>query len=275
MGYAYDSIHDGTYDAVTNPNPLADSFGTGRGFVDQIYLAGEEVSGGKFYAIDSSSSMLWETPDLGLVRWENAAPVDTGNSSHVALLMNSDNGTSPGDYVQMYVGKKGVDSNGDGSIDFLERNGLRGGTVYYFDPDVTASNTDLPDGQVTGTWTTSTANALRETKLEDVHTNPNNGSQLVISDQTDGVYIVNLDLRFAAGTFDAANSTASFNQIDDDDSGDIGAPDNLTWTVNDLLYVQEDGSNNDMWQLIQMVRSCPSKSPMDSPSHQESLVSPN
>ncbi len=90
----------------------------------------------------------------------------------------------------MYVGKKGVDVNGDGTIDFLERNGLRGGTVYYFDPDGAAPTDDLPDGQVTGVWTTTPTNALRETKLEDVHTNPNNGSQLVLNDQTDGVYII-------------------------------------------------------------------------------------
>lgn len=50
----------------------------------------------------------------------STALVETGNSSHVALLINSDSGTAPGDYVQMYVGKKGVDVNGDGTIDFLE-----------------------------------------------------------------------------------------------------------------------------------------------------------
>ncbi len=85
MGYAYSSIHDGTYHAVNNPSAvasgtvavgvygdgnfgrfcsgtahLASSFGSGKGFEDQIYLTGEEVGGGRFYAIDSANNVLWE-----------------------------------------------------------------------------------------------------------------------------------------------------------------------------------------------------------------------
>ena len=274
MGYAYDKIYDGSYHAVNAPNPvatgavavgnygdthfdrfcsgtsyLAQSFGPGRGFVDQMYMTGEEVGGGKFYALDSATQTFWEVPDVGTDPWENAALVDTGNTTHVGVILMSDVGGSPGDYIQMYVGKKGVDANSDGEIDFLERNGLRGGTVYFFDPDGAASTSDLPDGQVTGKWSTSTAGALQETKLEDIHTNPADGTQAVFADQTDGVYTMDLNLQFTGDMLDTAASTVTINQIDDDDTGVIGAPDNLTWSADGQIYVQEDGSGNDIWHM--------------------------
>jgi len=274
MGYGYDRIFDGTYHAVNNPDPVAEgtlgvasygnsnfdrfcsgtsyepgAFGTDRGFVDPIYITGEEVNGGKFYAIDPATDSMWEIPDAGLGRWENAAQVDTGNTTHTAMLLSPDDGFNPGDYLQLYVGEKDVDANGDGSIDFLERNGLRGGTVYYFDPDGAASTIDLPDGTVTGIWSTSPIGALQETKLEDIHTNPHNGLQVLLADQTDGLYTVDMTLPFSGGVFDHAASTAVITQIDDDDVAPIGAPDNVTWSADGKIYVQEDGDGDDIWQL--------------------------
>lgn len=274
MGYAYDTIYDGGYHAISSPAPVAsgavavgtygdanfdrfcsgtsylvEQFGGGRGFADQIYITGEEVSGGAFYAVDQANSTMWEVPDLGNASWENAALVDTGNTTHVALVLNSDVGSSPGDYLRLYVGEKNIDDNSDGEIDFLERNGLRGGTIYYFDPDGGASTTDLPDGLVTGTWNPSTSGALQETKLEDLHTNPLNGTEVVFADQTDGIYIMNLNMEFNAGVFDTVSSTVSIDQIDDDDVGPIGAPDNITWAANQKIYVQEDGDGDDMWEM--------------------------
>jgi len=274
MGYSYDTIYDANYHAVNFPNPVAtgtvgvgtygdanfdrfcsgssylpEAFGPGAGFVDSMYMTGEEVSGGQFYAIDQATGTMWEVPDVGNAAWENAAAVDTGNTTHVALVLMSDIGSSPGDYIRMYVGEKNIDANGDGTIDFLERNGLRGGTVHYFDPDGAASTTDLPDGLVTGTWNTSTSGALLETKLEDVHTNPADGTQLVFADQTDGIYIMDLDMQFSGGSFDTGASTVSIDQIDDDDVAPIGAPDNLVWSANQKIYVQEDGDGDDMWEI--------------------------
>ena len=91
ISYAYDRIYDGTYHAVNNPNPAAEgipaivtfgnnfldrfcagtahrphAFGIGRGFVDPMYLTGEETTGGKFYATDPLTRSMWEVPDLGL-----------------------------------------------------------------------------------------------------------------------------------------------------------------------------------------------------------------
>lgn len=274
VGYAYETIFDGSYDAQTNADPVAvgavevaaygnanfarfcsgtshaaGTFGAGRGFVDSLYLTGEEVSGGKFYALDETTRTLWEAPDLGLGNWENAAEIDTGESDHVALLLMSDVGGGTGDFLQMYVGKKGVDANADGEVDFLERNGLRGGQVYYFDPEAGASSTDLPDGAVDGLWSTSSVGALRETKLEDAHANPFDGTELVFADQTDGLYRMDVDLVFDEEGFDAAASPVSIFQIDDDDVGPLGAPDNLTWSRDGNVYVQEDGSGDGVYRI--------------------------
>ena len=276
IGYAYDRIYDASYNAISNPDPVASgtvavgsygnsnfsrfcsgtsylvhSFGAGRGFVDQIYMTGEEVSGGKFYAIDQRTRELWEVPDFGAFSWENAALADTGNTTHTAVVLMEDSGSAP---IRLYIGEKGVDVNQDLQIDFLERNGLRGGTMYYFDPDGAASTVDLPDGTVTGTWNPVNSGAaggviLHENKLEDVHTNPSDGTQLIFADQSDGVYTLDLDLRFMESGLDTTSSTATIEQIDDDDVAPVGAPDNLTWSLDGKLYVQEDGDGDDVWQM--------------------------
>jgi hypothetical protein len=274
MGYAYDRIYDGAYHAITNPNPVAqgtpaivnygianfdrfcsgssyvpNAFGPNRGLRDAMYITGEEVSGGKFYAIDQATRSMWEVPAFGLGSWENAAQVDTGNATHVAMLLNSDISGSAGDYLRLYVGRKGIDSNADGVIDFLERNGLRGGSVYHFVPTPPASATDLPDGTVSGQWALSTLGALVEDKLEDVHTNPLNGTQLVFADQTDGVYLLDTPLVFSGINFNPAASPVTITQIDNEVAQPLGNPDNLFWSRNGKIYVQEDGDGNEMWQI--------------------------
>jgi len=274
MGYAYDTIFDGTYNAISNSSPvasgtvavgnysaanfsrfcsgssyLANSFGANRGFVDEMYITGEEVfnSSGKFYALDSATETLWEAPDLGGGSWENAALVDTGNTTHTALILSPD-GTD--NRIHLYVGEKGVDTNSDGEIDFLERNGLRGGTTYYFIPDLGFSTFDLPDGTVPGTWSTSTVGALTEDKLEDVHTNPADGSQVLLGDQTDGVYRIDLDLQFSGNVLDTANSPVTIDQIVPETGiGSLGNPDNLTWSEDGKIYIQQDGAGDDIWQM--------------------------
>lgn len=285
IGYAYDTIYDGTYDAVTNSAPVASgsaavgaygnanfyrfcsatsyypqSFGAGRGFVDTLYLTGEETSDstGRFYALDTATQTLWEAPDLGGASWENAALVDSGNTTHVALILQEDLGTAPGAPIRLYIGEKNVDANSDGSIDFLERNGLRGGSTYYWTPTDASSTTDLVDGggTVTGEWAATSAGALLETKLEDIHTNPLNGSQVAFSDQTDGVYRMDLNLVFSGGSLDTANSGATITELINDNlpGGEtsaswIDAPDNLTWSADGLIYVQEDGGSLGVWQI--------------------------
>ncbi len=65
-----------------------------------------------------------------------------------------------------------VDANSDGRVDFLERNGLRGGTVCCFVPEAAQSSTDLPDGTVVRNLEYIHGRCFAQTKLEDVHTSP-------------------------------------------------------------------------------------------------------
>ncbi|QEG34024.1 TolB-like translocation protein [Bythopirellula goksoeyrii] len=274
IGFSYSRIFDKNYHATDAPDPVAmgtaavstygdsnfsrfcsgtaylpHAFGQDRGFVDPIYITGEETFDefGQMFALDQLTRTLWEIPDLGTSSWENSALVDTGNSTHIAMVLNADKSDEP---LRLYVGEKGVDANLDGSIDLLERNGLRGGTVYYFLPDE-GMGTTLPDGQINGAWSTTTTGALTEDKIEDVHTNPADGSQLVFADQNDGVYRMDLNLQFLAGIFNPSTSTTSIYQIDDagSEAAGIGRPDNVTWSLDGNIYVQEDGDGDDMWQI--------------------------
>ena len=274
IGYAYDRIYDGTYHAVNNPNPAAEgipaivtfgnnfldrfcagtahrphAFGIGRGFVDPMYLTGEETTGGKFYATDPLTRSMWEVPDLGLGRWENAAQVDTGDTSHVALLLNSDFDNSPGDYLRLYIGTKGSDANGDGSVDFLERNGLRGGSIYYFRPEAGASTTDLPNGTVAGVWSSSTIGA---------HPRGQVGRHPHESHERPATCVLRSDGRRLSSHDDAelpggCVRSSLFGGHDPADRAAKRSPhrrtDNLHWSPNGKIFVQEDGGGYETWQI--------------------------
>ncbi|MEO6434822.1 MAG: hypothetical protein ABIP55_03550 [Tepidisphaeraceae bacterium] len=249
----------------------ADTFGPGRGFADRMFLTAEEVSGGQFYALDPATQILHQAPDLGAGVWESATPIDSGRTDTVALLLNEDagasaTGTAP---LRLYVGLKNAGGN------FLQRNGLSGGTVYYWDPDGTANTdgtidgplfdtdanaaTDASGNSVTGTWVASSAAAARFSKLEDTHVNtqsanPGFGREAVVANQDEGLYHVDLQgLSFIAGDL-AANQQSAVKLLlqaafDQDPNGNIRGFDNLVWSPDGRVYVNEDGSSGEVWQL--------------------------
>ena len=103
-----------------------DEFGAGRGITEGIYFTGEEDSsgfGGIEYALDPISGELYALPYLGRAAWENVTQLDTGDSSHIAILVGDDRRGAP---LTLYIGEKDT-SEGAG---FLERNGLTGGKLY-------------------------------------------------------------------------------------------------------------------------------------------------
>ena len=228
----------------------ANTFGTGRGFSDQLYLTGEEDltttgSGGSILVMDTSTSVLYEAPDVtpNGGRWENACPIDSGNTEQVVLLLSSDGGT---DQLYLYVGTK-VTAAG---ANFLERNGLVGGQVFQLDPD--GPVTELPpSGTLAGRFAISTSAPLLESKFEDVHVNPNNPNVAVVAVQTDGVFQMDIVLDFNSnGTLNTVNSSFLFTLLNSSfDSDGLGAPDNLDWSDDGMIYVNEDGSGDDVWQL--------------------------
>ena len=254
----------------------ANTFGVNRGFVDNIYMNGEEATGGRMFALDVASrdyyrlgsATVGANPDGGLAGmppgpWENAALIDTGESNHIALLLSPDGDPAvPTNAVaQLYIGVKGKGSNGAASSGFLARNGLAYGSTYYLNSAFPGSGTSAG-----GTFDTSIAGALVSAKLEDVDTNPNDPTQAVMGVQETGLFTFDFDLQFdgAGGTFDAAGSGFSITRIQNhvnDTDGSFGDADNVDWTktttldgtafLNGLIFVNEDSGtgNGETWMM--------------------------
>lgn len=242
----------------------AETFGPGRGFVDAIYVTGEEIGGGRLFALDGVGRDLYQLSGAvgsapggvgGLPgdSWENAALLDTGETGHVALLLSPDGGTTQ---MKLYVGVKGRDSAGNVSTTFLARNGLAYGSWYYL-------NGSLPTtlgGTNAGTFDTTSAGALASTKLEDVDTSPVDPTRVVLGDQDSGVFTFDFDLVFGAG-FDAVASDFTVTKIANTSggSGSLDSPDNVDWTgattkgatssPEGLLFVNEDNTTGEIWRM--------------------------
>lgn len=255
----------------TNPiyNPcsanvwMADTFDPGRGLADTVYLTGEETfnTNGNYWVMDAATRTIYKCPDLGGGSWESACIVDTGRTDTVALLLGEDagasaSGTAP---LRLYVGLK--DPNGN----FLQRNGLSGGTVYYWDPAGAGTN-GTPAGIFTGgngtvvggTWVTTKTNAALFSKLEDVHTNmrpasPGYGVEVAFASQDQAVFTVDLSqVDFVAGALGAARDAGVqllFLAGSQAGSNVFGGMDNLVWSADGCIYVTEDDGEGDVWKI--------------------------
>ena len=185
--------------------------------------------------------------------WENAALLDTGETGHVALLLSPDGGSSR---MQLYIGEKGKAIDGSPSQDFLARNGLAFGSYYFLNDTLPSSGTSTD-----GFFDTTTAGALTASKLEDIDTNPSDGTRAVLGNQNFGVFTFDFALDFSSPAgFDAAASSFAITKIHDDTSGTLGSigdADNVDWTAptllggttyaDGLIFVNEDNSNGEIW----------------------------
>lgn len=153
MGLAYDTIYNRAGDVVEDAADLdfgglnrlcsAGSFTKGQaGFVDDIFLTGEETYGGTEFGLDVRSGKLWALPWLGRAAWESVAALEVPqiNRTHVAIVVGDDRGDAP---LLLYVGKKQRNGN------FIERNGLAKGKLYMW----VADNGDLSPADWNGTGT--------------------------------------------------------------------------------------------------------------------------
>ncbi|WP_256438882.1 choice-of-anchor I family protein [Synechococcus sp. CCY 9618] len=278
----------------------------GRGFVDAIYLTGEESDEGLFWALDTANGAIWALPGLGRGGWETAVQVDTGSMNTVGVLLMDDN-TAP---IYLWVGTKSSAADAD----FLERNGLAAtsGNLFTWVPTATsllgtdAGTVGVPDSAdlkalelntaATGSWQlvgsgeevaaldenalraeANALGALQLSRLEDASVNPLNGQQVVFATTGNSAFggadtfgnLITLDF---SGAFNADGEIGPVNGTDlrliyDGDKGfdpsqitgsidtdaertyaaSFGAtiirnPDNLTWSGDGLIYVQEDRS---------------------------------
>ena len=237
-----------------------DTFGPGRGFVDQVYITGEEVSAGRLFAIDSVNRDYYQLSGaagsapgglggMPFDAWENAALLDTGETNHVALLLSPDGGSRN---MQLYIGEKGKDTAGSASTDFLARNGFAYGSYYYLNDSLPASGTSTD-----GTFDTTAIGALNSSKLEDVDTSPSDPTQAVLGDQNSGLFTFDFNLDFGSGSFNAGTSDFSITKIQNhinDVNNQFGDADNVDWTdattlggvnyADGLIFVNEDTGTN-------------------------------
>jgi hypothetical protein len=301
-GLAFDELYDRSYNLITNTNQFElspslggldrfcsgaafgrYSFGQGIGFEDNIYFAGEETGNGTQWVLDPTNFDLWAAPEMGRGAWENWTEIDTGRSDRVAMIGGDDTESAP---LYLYIGEK----NGVGDGSFLDRNGLKQGKLYIWaaeegvDPrdfkgtDNTSAgrwvevvNEGNGDGFLNGFATDSNLRtqadnlgAFSFSRPEDVSTNPNDGSQIVLAstgrsslfdgaDSWGTVYIFDNNLVFDQdGNLDTATSTVSARILyDGNDAGggqfagpDFGvrSPDNLDWLDDGTIYIQEDRS---------------------------------
>lgn len=120
------------------------TFGTNRGFVDRLYIFGEEAPAsegyGRIFALhDTTLNIITGSGSCDAVQiqgginglpvdaLENVAMIDTGETQHVIMILSPDYGSKS---LRMYVGRKGFRTNGEscgacaGDEDLLARNGL-------------------------------------------------------------------------------------------------------------------------------------------------------
>jgi len=139
MSPAYDTIYNRAGEIVDEPGDLdaeglnrlcsAGSFVAGQaGFVDDVFLTGEESYGGTEFALDVATGELWALPWLGRAGWESVAALEIPgfNRTHVAILVGDDRGDAA---LLLYVGEKIPGGN------FVERNGLANGKLYMWVAD--------------------------------------------------------------------------------------------------------------------------------------------
>lgn len=246
------------------------TFGVDRGFVDHLYITGEEVDDGRLFALDlverdiyQLSGAVGSMPNAGnggmpFDAWENAALVDTRETDHIALLLSPDEGSED---MQLYIGHKRLNkycSEASSDSKILERNGLACGSYYFLIGD-------LPDDvneTLHGNFSTSDDDALSSGKLEDVDTFPGDPTKVALGDETSGTFVLDFVFDFDSGSFNANTSTFSITKIVDQESGSDGIlndADNVDWTAattlggneypNGLIFVNEDDDDGEVWQI--------------------------
>jgi hypothetical protein len=317
-GLAYDSVCDRFGNVVTAAAQINETGNTingfsrfcsssfydknQHGFADDIYITGEENANGTQWALDVEHKKIWACPELGRGAWENVSALDTDCKDLVALLMGDDEQKAP---LYLWIGIKQKHGT------FIERNGLARGQLYAWAADngdqtpeefngigasrkgkflaVDARNAAMAgqpghdaQGYLNDTTLRAAALALgcfSFSRPEDIHTNPDCGTQAVFastgrgsvypSDDWGTVYVIDVDFppRFCRKGCDLPDYVpasleilANADTLPVPDAG-IRSPDNLTWAGDGYIYVQEDratqvgvfggatGREASIWQL--------------------------
>jgi hypothetical protein len=260
----------------------ASQFGNGVGLTDRIFFAGEESDNGTQYALDTATNTLYAVPWFGRASWENITELNTGRTDKVAFMIGDDTNQAP---LYLYVGNKKGTS-------FLERNGLADGKLFVWVADDPANATDAIERDAstfkgnnastngkfveiayydpTKANTTGydfqgfasqdkqfeLANAVQAFKFsrpEDVATNPNDGTQVVLAstgvsslpDVHGTTYRIDVDfVDFTTNNFTAKIDILVDGNVDGATGLGLRSPDNLDWADDGKIYINEDRANS-------------------------------
>ena len=258
----------------------ANTFGTGKGAADRLLLVGEE-SGSTMWILNVDKGELWAAPDLGYASWEVASIIDTGRADKAAYFLGDDGPAAEGAPLYLYVGSKNPAGNtlersglSGGQLYYwkanqsglLNEDGLAEGATAAGSWVVINARDAAKAGQSGyDSQGYKLASTLRNEvyagggfmgyRVEDVDFNPNKPNQLAFNTTGGGTNvragndkfgsIWTLDVAFDAAS--GAPTTANLKHLYDGDvagkqQAGVRSPDNLDWSSDGNLYVQEDRS---------------------------------
>ncbi|MGB8328940.1 MAG: alkaline phosphatase PhoX [Polyangiales bacterium] len=281
-GLAYDAIYNRAGEPVDEASDLeGDGLGRlcsargvargERGFVSDVFLTGEETGNGTEWALDVRRGELWAAPELGRASWEAVAAVETGNPRTVGLIIGDDEEDAP---LYYYEGMKNAKRDGS----FLDRNGLAKGQLYCWAADdrglLTPADFNGTGSHASGSWiplevrdpakagesgydelgyldgdtlrgSADDAGCFSFSRPEDVHENPHDPTKVVLASTGRAQLYGGADTWGTLYVIDVATGEVSILlDTDDPQFRDFGirSPDNLVWSGNGKIYVQEDRS---------------------------------
>ena len=258
----------------------ADTFGNGKGAADRLFLLGEEFTNGTMWILNVDKGELWAAPDLGYGGWESATLVDTGLTDKVAYFMGDDGPADEGAPLYLYVGTKKADGNVlernglvGGQLYYWKaenaavrnEDGLSAGSsaagnwVAINAKDATKAGQTGYDAQgykLAPTLRTEVSNGggFMGYRVEDVDFNPLKPNQIAFNTTGGGKNdragddkfgsIWTLDVGFDANGLPI---NAALQHLYDGDAPDkqqagVRSPDNLDWSADGNIYVNEDRS---------------------------------
>ncbi len=274
----------------------ANQFGAGNGLADRIFFTGEEGGSNTEFALDTKNNTLYALPWFGRAGFENVAEVNTGTTNKVAFLIGDDRSPNP---LTLYVGDKVANSSS-----FLERNGLTGGKLYSWvadDPTDPADpieadprNFNGPNSALKGKFVeikqydanskgangydalgfatqvqqdtlAKAAGAFLFARIEDVSTNPKDGTQVAFNatgnsslfggqDSWGTTYRIDIDFN-NINTGDIVGKIDILNDGNVTKDAGLRSPDNIDWADNGKIYLQEDPAFSGFGQTSKIANS--------------------
>ncbi len=248
-----------------------------------------DTATGTMYALPSLGRGAWENvtqvdtgteSHVAFIMGDDTSPFDADGD-----------GVSEAAPMFLYVGEKSTDPDAG----FLARNGLEGGSIYVFVPDdaskIDPESYSVGDPALPGTWVAldntpdpaladesgangydefgyptqknlwtqaEAAGAFRFSRPEDVSTNPEDGSEIVLAstgvpedfngaDNAGEVYTMKIDFSALASTGAIGGTLDSIYDGDSDPDQTLRSPDNLDWADDGKIYVQEDRAGDDLF----------------------------